>query len=444
MIELVLPSDIWETLRTRLLVGPEETCAIIFARQVTRRDGLVRLLVREVELPTSDDYTHRGCTEAELKPEVVARVTKRARLEDYSITFVHSHPGSSPPFFSDVDDDGEAQLSAFLARRHPNLLHAAMVVSKGGARARRLGTANEISVLSLGAIRDVLFDPQAKPHTASEMFDRQIRAFGATGQKLLGRLRFGIVGLGGTGSLVAQQLAHLGVQNFLLIDPDTLEATNLNRVVGAKPQDIGSSKVDVAERMIQSINPAALIERVQGDVIYARTATSLVNVDVIFGCTDSHGSRSILQQVAYQYLIPYFDVGTVLAVSDSGVTHISGQARLLAPGLACHTCCGFLNPEEVRRDLMTPFERQADPYIVGMHEPAPAVISINSTTTSLAVTMLLSVALGVPGAARHVLYDGIKPALRAIRAIPDPNCYICSRKGVLAQGDAWPLLARQD
>ena len=79
------------------------------------------------------------------------------------------------------------------------------------------------------------------------MFDRQVRAFGADGQLKLQRLRVAIVGLGGTGSLIAQQLVHLGVRDFILVDPDVIESTNLNRVANAFQDDIGQPKVKIAE-----------------------------------------------------------------------------------------------------------------------------------------------------------------------------------------------------
>ena len=47
-------------------------------------------------------------------------------------------------------------------------------------------------------------------------------------------LRVGVVGLGGTGSAVAQQLAHLGVTKYTLIDRDDIDVTNLNRLIGAR------------------------------------------------------------------------------------------------------------------------------------------------------------------------------------------------------------------
>src|SRR5206468_1741580 len=93
---------------------------------------------------------------------------------------------------------------------------------------------------------------------ASEVsFDRQVRAFGAAGQDRLREMRVGIVGLGGTGSIVLEQLAHLGVRRFLLMDPDFVERTNLNRLVGSTESDVGKSKVEVATAYAKRINSSA-------------------------------------------------------------------------------------------------------------------------------------------------------------------------------------------
>lgn len=445
MNEIVLTHRANQELVDSLVGKPTEECAVLFAQQVQGRSG-ARLLVREVYLPAAEDYIRKGTIEAELRPEFVARVTQRARKEKLSLVFVHSHLGSEAPEFSTVDDWGERRLSAFLAQRLPDQMHAALVVSSGGVCARVLGSTEHMRVVSLGHSREVLYD--AAPNTGAdgynETFDRQVRAFGAAGQALLGQLRVAIVGLGGTGSLIAQQLVHLGIRDFVLIDPDTLDQTNLNRVVNTAPADVGVSKVKLAERYIFSVAKDAAVTAISGDIIRAAVARELTKADVIFGCTDSHGSRAVLQQVSYQYLIPCIDMGTVLVAAGGKISHISGRVQLLSPGLACFTCGGLLNSEEVRRDMLTAFERQSDPYIDGVREPAPAVISINSTVASFATTLLLSVAAGTPMKARHVLYNGITSAVRPVAAVPNPACFICSSKGALAQGDSWPLMARQD
>ena len=442
MIELVLADDDTTRLRTHLLGGDTERCALIFATQYRRQDGTIKLLSREVEIASDQDYTRRGPLEAELAPAIVAVAAKRAKRENCALVFVHSHPGEHLPSFSHIDDGGESHLAAFLAKRHPGVNHAAMVMSEGGLRARKLGTREEIRVISVGHNLRVLFDPLSANSALSENFDRQIRAFGGAGQKALQRLRVAIVGLGGTGSLVSQQLAHLGIRDFILIDPDCIEATNLNRVANANSHDIGAPKVNVAARYIKQISPNAFLKSIEGDVMKLPTARELLNADLIFACTDSHGSRSVLQQVAYQYLIPCIDMGVTITALGGRISHIFGRVQLLAPGLACLTCDSLLDPNEVRRDMMTEFERQADPYVRGAHEPAPAVMSLNGAVASLAVTMLLAIAAGIPMKGRHLLYNAMIPSLRSARSEPKPDCYICSRSGAYARGDEWPVFAR--
>lgn len=443
MMELVLAAADATAIQADLLGGETERCAILFANQAVRTDGVIRLLVRELQFPATSDYSHRGLLEAELKPEFVALVTKRARREGCALVFVHSHPGVEPPVFSQVDDRGESLLSKFLSSRHPAVTHVALVVSVGGVRGRRLGTDEGIRVVALGSNREVLFDPESGPSAHPEIFDRQLRAFGSAGQRALQALRVAIVGLGGTGSLVAQHLVHLGVRDFILIDPDVIDVTSLNRVASAAMSDVGHPKVSVAARYIESIARTAKVSSKQGDIIQRNVAVELLNADFIFGCTDSHGSRSVLQQISYQYMIPCVDMGVSIAVSRGVISHIYGRVQLLAPGLACLTCDGLLNPDAVRQDMMTLFERQADPYMRGARQPAPSVMSLNATVASLAVTMMISVVTGIPTKGRHILYNAMISTMRNAHADPKAGCYICSRSGAFARGDSWPLFARE-
>ena len=137
-------------------------------------------------------------------------------------------------------------------------------------------------------------------------------------------------------------------------------------------------------------------------------------------------------------------MGSTITTLDGLVTGVFGRVQLLGPGHACLWCSNLLNSEQVRRDMMSAFERQADPYIQGVHEPAPSVISINGTVVSLAVTMLLGVMTDVPMEARHLIYNAKAASLRAVHADAKDDCFICSRTGSFARGDSRPLFARQD
>ena len=427
------------------LVGREsERCAILLASRVALPEGFQRFIVTRAEFPGDENYSDRSPVSAELKPDYVARIGKTAARKDLSIIFVHSHPGLAPPEFSMTDDEGEIHLARFLAVRAPGTTHASVVVSAGGWRARRLGDDTPARIVSVGSRLQILFDQANATAMSSSKFDRQVRALGAAGQKHLESLTVAIVGLGGTGSIATEQLAHLGLRKFILVDPDRIELTNLNRVVGAQESDVGRLKTDVAEAVITTIASGADVRKIIGDVTRTHVARELRAADFIFSCTDSHGSRAVIQQVAYQYLIPCIDMGSIITASNGSILGIHGQVQALAPGLPCFTCCGFLDSEQVRREMMNEEERRRDPYIQGMHEPAPAVVSINGTVTSLAMTMFLAMTVGIPSEGRHILYNARSPSLRVVSFTRNPNCYICSPQGVLARGDSQPLFSRDD
>jgi hypothetical protein len=192
------------------------------------------------------------------------------------------------------------------------------------------------------------------------------------------------------------------------------------------------------------------VEEVPGSVLDQSVARWMTECDFCFFCTDSQASRAILNQIAYQYYIPSIDMGVVIAVSPDvtttqgkrAVTHIAGRVQMLAPGYACLTCTRLLDSNAIRRELMLPRARVADPYFVGASQPQPAVMSLNSTVASLAVSMFLNIATGIPGQARHQIYDAITGIVRPVVNAPDKDCITCSMRGALGRGDDWPLPTR--
>jgi len=440
MSRLILTTDLIARLRTELLAGGLEAYSILFGRSVEVAGKLARIVVREALTPPIDAYTERTATRVQLRPEFVATIAQRARKSGESVIFTHSHPFPLNEF-SKTDDDGEKVLAEFLKQRVPEPRHAALLITPEVAIARELGCSSPLNVMGIGS--EIIWGKTNSQTDFHTRFDRQIRAFGSIGQGVLESMRVGIVGVGGTGSIVLQQLLHLGVRDFLLIDPDTVEETNLNRLVGATSKNVGDSKVAVAKAWSRKINSKAKIEAHQGSVLLSSVARLLADTDFTFCCTDSHGSRAVLNQLAYQFLLPMIDMGVVIATQQDAITHIAGRIQMLAPPLACLTCANLLDPEQVRRDMLTDFERQADPYIPGHNEPAPATISLNSTVASLAVTMFLNSVLGIPGNARFLNYNAMTGATRAAHCNPHPSCIVCSRSGALARGDEWPLPARQ-
>lgn len=423
-----------------LLGGCEhETCAVGFATL----DEASETWVLDNAMPVPERaYAKRDEVSASLKTDYVVDIVNRARLTRTSPVLFHTHPhASGVPRFSACDDQGEADLKAYFDHRIPDLSPLAVVVGPNGCMARRLGKAIVVPVWAIGAEVRLLSD-EANVFEGLARHDRQVRAFGQSGQRMISRLRMLVVGAGGTGSLVMQQLAHLGALDVTIIDPDRVEETNLNRLIGARAYDVGTPKVEVARRMAQSINPQMQVHTIIGDIVDEHQADLIGGFDFVFLCTDSHASRAVVCQAAYQFLVPVIDMGVSITAAVQGISHITGRVQMLAPGLPCLTCTGALDGEQIRREMITPEQRAADPYLIGMHEPQPAVVSINSTMASLAVTMFLGAVTPVPTLSRFQLYDGIRGTVRPTTAARRSDCIVCSAAGALAKGSAWSLPVR--
>ncbi len=429
-------------MKSKLLESELESCAIILANVANAKN----FLVAEIIIVPSEFYSVRTNTLSEIKPDFLIAIVKRARESKQAVIFCHTHPfESKKPTFSRIDDQGEKKLATFMHERVPEIDHVALVIGKNYCRARILGTQSEIEVIEAGVFRRKLSSNTSPIESLNESHDRQIRAFGKEGQSAIASLKIGIVGLGGTGSFVSTELAYLGANDFLLIDPDAVEATNLNRLVGCTAKDLGQPKVNVARKNLISINQEANVEIINSDVTYKNVAAKLTECDFIFCCTDSHASRAVINQIAYQYFIPCIDMGVSITTKDGIVSYITGRVQMLSPGLGCLICGNVLDGNTIRREMMNEAQIKADPYFISnTGEPQPAVISLNGTISSLAVTMFLGVVTNIPTNARLQYYDGFKGAIRSVIQTQNPACIVCSKNGALGLGDKLVLPTRPD
>lgn len=439
MTRLVFPAPLIDHVRTAMAATPLETCAVFFTHAAAGE----RLLVGSGELAPDKAYRVRTEKAAELSAEYVSEAVTRARHGRAGIVFAHSHPHEAhAPAFSRRDSEGEALLDVYLNARLPDCAHAALVVGREGMTARHLASGETMEIEEIGPrIRFALPASEAGSSAYEEIYDRQVRAFGAAGQRILDRLTVALVGLGGTGSITALELAYLGVRRFLLIDPQTLDATNRNRVVGSRPGDVGTAKVEIAKRQILEINPAAIVETDASamGVLDPACAGKLRLVDFVFACTDSHASRAMVSKLCYQYLIPGIDVGVDISAPDGAVHAITGRTQMMSPGLPCLVCTDSISPDAIRQELMSPEQRAADPYFSAQSEPQPAVVSLNGTMCSLAITMFLSAVVGIPMEARYQRYDGIKGVVRRALGSAASDCIVCSPSGAFGRGDSLPV-----
>ena len=446
MITLSFAAPELEALRAALAHSSLESAGVLLCVPVPlKSEGGWRLLVRETHVAKTEDYLERTPTGVKLNPSFCLPLEKKARLQGWSLVYTHTHPQQAVAQFSSIDDRYEEPMREYLAARAPAAPHLALLFSREQTLARVIGTKEYVRVIEVGSSVVVAADP-GEPERLEERFDRQIRAFGTEGQQRLATLEVAIVGLGGTGSLVVQQLAHLGIRRFVVVDDDTVEATNLNRVVGATASDAGRTrKVDLAERQIRSIQPNAVVTSIAGDVTSASVARRVIEADFIFSCTDTQASRHVLNQAAHQYRVPLIDLGVSITVGENASARFAGHVKMVSPDLPCLWCIRNLDAQQVREGLMTAEHRAADPYFQGgLGVQQPAVISLNGVVASVAVTMFLSAIAGVPSPGRYVIYDGNRARMNAVTALADPGCNFCGADSTAGWGDSYPLPVRRD
>jgi molybdopterin/thiamine biosynthesis adenylyltransferase len=239
---------------------------------------------------------------------------------------------------------------------------------------------------------DAVFPP------IESIFDRSVRAFGPAIQGTLSDLRVGIVGCGGTGSSVAEQLVRLGVRHLVLIDADQLSASNVTRVYGSTPKDIGRPKVDVLRAYLTAVAPDLVCETILGMVTIQSTAKQLLGCDLIFGCTDDNAGRLVLSRIAIYAVTPVIDLGVMLSASPKGeLIGIDGRVTILSPGAACLVCRHRINIARAAAELMTPEERRRladEGYAPSLEGVEPAVVTFTTSTAAAAINELLERLIG--------------------------------------------------
>jgi proteasome lid subunit RPN8/RPN11 len=405
--------------------------------------------------PSDDDSASR--THITWSTESFVKLLRRARDEDLVAGIIHTHP-NGPIAFSEQDDANERDLLQLARNRNgaETVLLSMLWANGTELRARlwehpKLPTDAEV-VSVVGQL--LKFHYRTTASASLEAFARQSLAFGPKLTAQLRRLRIGVVGCGGTGSATAILLARLGVGNLLLIDEDIVDVTNLNRLHGASRADADGMrpKVEVLAREIAGMALGTRVVPLQAWVGDPEARDALKSCDIIFGCTDDHDGRLLLNRLAYFYLVPVIDLGLAIeAMPDGGMKDLTGRVTLLGPGAPCLLCRQVIDAvtardESLRRQHPEEYERRKrEGYIRGGGDPAPAVVTFTTATACLAVDELLQALTQFRGPNGSVWQRVRRFDLMVDRrpgATHDSTCPICADKLYWGRADIEPFLDR--
>lgn len=207
---------------------------------------------------------------------------------------------------------------------------------------------------------------------------------GEDAPRLLHSIQVGIVGLGGGGSHIVQQFAHVGFQRYTLFDADHIQDTNLNRLVGATHRDVaaGTLKVQIAERVIRALNPQARVAL--HACRWQDNPEALRSCDVVVGCVDGFAERRELETCTRRHLIPYLDIGLDVHQEGEAPPEMAGQVLLSMPGSPCMQCMGFLSEKNLAREAAR----------YGAAGIRPQVVWANGVLASTAVGLVVDLVTG--------------------------------------------------
>jgi hypothetical protein len=266
-------------------------------------------------------------------------------------------------------------------------------------------------------------------------YSRQIALFGAEGQQKLAASRVAVIGLGGLGSQVCQQLAYLGVRSFNLVDDDTVTRSNLNRLIGAGEGDVGAPKVAIAQRLIKSVLPDSGVRVHQQRYPDPDVRSAIAESSVVFGCVDEEPVRVQLLEVTSELGIPYIDAATDVVPPANGRGDrlvFGGRVCFCFVSGGCLSCLDQLDQEGLRTATMTEEQRRDRAAIYGVErsalaETGPAVVSLNGVVASLAVTEFMVWVTGLLVPQRVLTYRANVGTVARNLDEPRSGCYYCSR-----------------
>ncbi|NOZ51694.1 MAG: ThiF family adenylyltransferase [Gammaproteobacteria bacterium] len=318
-----------------------------------------------------------------------------AASNSLSMILIHSHPGGLLDFSTmDDESDHEVMPSLFEASESPCIPHGSAIMTPNGTIRARLYD-RQMVIKDISSVMCSADDINLWRFTETRQLAAKPMAFSANMGDDLKSLTACVVGISGTGSIVAEQLARLGIGRLILIDFDLIEIKNLNRILHATQEDANKSvaKVDSFSSGVRTYRDDIEILSLKSSIA-SRDAIELAGqADVLFCCVDSFEGRQICDRIAVAFLQPLFDVAVTIPTrqkpgEEVAIGDVCGRVDYIKPGGSTLADRHVYSPETLRREYLqkaAPEEHDdqvAEGYIKGLADEAPSVISLNMRAAS--------------------------------------------------------------
>ena len=313
------------------------------------------------------------------------------------------------------------EAPALLAGRgQPLVLVCAMGVRSRLAAARlvELGYADVSSVAGGRAAWDAA-DASAGVDDGLDGWERQRYArhlalpeVGPGGQRRLREATVLLVGAGGLGSPVALYLAAAGIGRLRIVDPDRVEASNLQRQILHGDAAVGQPKVESAVATIAAVNPRVVVEPVAESLDARNAGRLLEGVTVAIDGSDNFAAREALNVACVRAGVPMVSAAIERFRGQISVWWPAAPARTDAPCWACAfpTPDGAIDPPNC-----------ADAGVLGV---LPGILGALQASEALKLVL----GIGEPLVGRLLLVDALGARFREVRVTREPACRTCGAR----------------
>jgi adenylyltransferase/sulfurtransferase len=224
-----------------------------------------------------------------------------------------------------------------------------------------------------------------------------------------------VIGAGAVGNEALKLLALMGVGRIHIVDFDTIETSNLTRMVLFNEKDIGRSKAEVAAERTRQLNPDTKVTYTHGNLEYDLGWGEYKEADVVLGCLDSIDARLSLNRICQMVGVPWINGG--IGVTEGEVSYFDPNEG------ACFQC--------TMTDSM--WEQRNQRYSCGWlrslipEQKVPTTATIASVVAALMVNQAFLILHGDKKSGlcpSERLFVCLKPYSLNVACVPrNPDCY---------------------
>lgn len=229
---------------------------------------------------------------------------------------------------------------------------------------------------------------------------------GIEGQERLNAAHALVIGAGGLGSPAAMYLACAGVGQITVLDPDTVDLTNLQRQIAHTTPRVGESKVSSLATTLQGLNPLVRVTPIHGKADADTLPAWVQQADVVLDCCDNFSTRQAVNAACVAHRTPL--------VSGAAI-RFDGQISVFDPradDAPCYACA------------FPPGDAPPETQCATMGVFAPLVGIIGAMQAAEALKLLLGLSPSLAG--RLLMLDARSMEWTDVRLPRQANCPVCA------------------